>query len=65
AEQGRRIVMANAGETCDDLVREVIEVLCSRAMGGVVRHKKAMCAVTATKQQSRRWEGAGGAVRSS
>jgi putative resolvase len=53
AAQGRRIVVADAGETSDDLVRDMIEVLtsmCARLYGRRGARNRAMRAVTATKQ---------------
>jgi putative resolvase len=50
--QGRRIVVADAGETTDDLVRDMIEVLtsiCARLCGRRGARNRAMRAVTATK----------------
>jgi putative resolvase len=50
--QGRRIVVADAGETTDDLVRDMIEVLtsmCARLYGRRGARNRAMRAVTATK----------------
>jgi putative resolvase len=51
---GRRIVVADAGETTDDLVRDMIEVLtsmCARLYGRRGARNRAMRAVTATKQE--------------
>ncbi|MFL6055655.1 MAG: IS607 family transposase [Actinoallomurus sp.] len=51
---GRRIVVADAGETTDDLVRDMIEVLtsmCARLYGRRGARNRAMRAVTATKQK--------------
>lgn len=51
--QGRRIVVADAGETTDDLVRDMIDVLtsmCARLYGRRGARNRAMRAVTATKQ---------------
>lgn len=51
--QGRRIVVADQGETVDDLVRDMIEVLtsmCARLYGRRGARNRAMRAVTATKQ---------------
>ncbi|HZE33971.1 MAG TPA: IS607 family transposase [Actinoallomurus sp.] len=51
---GRRIVVADAGETTDDLVRDMIEVLtgmCARLYGRGGARNRAMRAVTATKQK--------------
>ena len=52
--QGRRIVVADAGETTDDLVRDMIEVLtsmCARLYGRRGARNRAMRAVTATKHE--------------
>ncbi|EIU74776.1 resolvase [Mycobacteroides abscessus 6G-1108] len=52
AAQGRRIVVAEPGETTDDLVRDMIEVLtsmCARLYGRRGARNRAMRAVTATK----------------
>ncbi len=52
--QGRRIVVADVGETDDDLVRDMIEVLtsmCARLYGRRGARNRAMRAVTATKEQ--------------
>lgn len=52
--QGRRIVVADPGETTDDLVRDMIEVLtsiCARLYGSRGARNRAMRAVTATKQE--------------
>jgi putative resolvase len=54
AAQGRRIVVADPGETTDDLVRDMIEVLtsmCARLYGRRGARNRAMRAVTATKQE--------------
>jgi len=51
AAQGRRIVVADAGETTDDLVRDMIEVptsMCARLYGRRGARNRAMRAVTAT-----------------
>lgn len=51
--QGRRIVVADSGETTDDLVRDVIEVLtsmCARLYGRRGARNRAMRALTATKR---------------
>jgi putative resolvase len=51
---GRRIVVVDAGETVDDLVRDMIEVLtamCARLYGRRGARNRAMRAVTATKQE--------------
>ena len=50
--QGRRIVVADPGETTDDMVRDRIEVLtsmCVRLYGRRGARNRAMRAVTATK----------------
>jgi putative resolvase len=52
AAQGRRIVVADPGETTDDLVRDMIEVLtsmCARLYGRRGARNRAMRAITATK----------------
>ena len=52
---GRRIVVADSGETNDDLVRDMIEVLtsmCARLHGRRGARNRAMRAVTATKTES-------------
>lgn len=52
--QGRRIVVADPGETTDDLVRDMIEVLtsmCARLYGRRGARNRAMRAVTAAKQE--------------
>jgi putative resolvase len=52
--QGRRIVVADPGETTDDLVRDMIEVLtsmCARLYGRRGARNRAMRAVTATKHE--------------
>lgn len=51
--QGRRIIVADQGETVDDLVRDMIEVLtsmCACLYGRRGARNRAMRAVTATKQ---------------
>ncbi len=51
---GRRIVVADPGETADDLVRDMIEVLtsmCARLYGRRGARNRAMRAITATKQE--------------
>lgn len=51
--QGRRIIVADQGETVDDLVRDMIEVLtamCARLYGRRGARNRAMRAVTATRQ---------------
>ncbi|UGT90411.1 IS607 family transposase [Mycobacterium ostraviense] len=53
AAQGRRIVVIDDGETTDDLVRDMIEVLtsmCVRLYGRRGARNRAMRAVTATKR---------------
>jgi putative resolvase len=53
AAQGRRIVVVDAGETTDDLVDDMIEVLtpmCARLYGRLGARNRAMRAITATKQ---------------
>jgi putative resolvase len=53
AAQGRRIVAVDSGETTDDLVRDMIEVLtsmCARLHGRRGARNSALLAVTATKQ---------------
>lgn len=50
--QGRRVVVADPGETTDDLVRDMIEVLtsmCARLYGRRGARNRAMRAVTAAK----------------
>jgi putative resolvase len=50
---GRRIAVVDDGETTDDLVREMIEVLtsmCARLYGRRGARNRALRAVTATKQ---------------
>jgi putative resolvase len=52
--QGRRIVVADPGETTDDLVRDMIEVLtgmCARLYGRRGARNRAMRAITATKRE--------------
>jgi putative resolvase len=52
--QGRRIVVADPGETTDDLVRDVIEVLarmCVRLYGRRGGRNRAMRALTATTRE--------------
>ncbi|MGH3970001.1 MAG: IS607 family transposase [Mycobacterium sp.] len=54
AAQGRRIVVADPGESTDDLVRDMIEVLtgmCARLYGRRGARNRAMRAVTATKRE--------------
>jgi putative resolvase len=51
---GRRIVIADSGETTDDLVRDMIEVLtsmCARLYGRRGARTRAMRALTATKAE--------------
>jgi putative resolvase len=51
--QGRKVIVADSGETTDDLVRDMIEVLtsmCARLYGRRGARNRAMRAVTATKQ---------------
>jgi putative resolvase len=53
AASGRRIVVVDDGETTDDLVRDMIEVLtsmCARLYGRRGARNRALRAVTATKQ---------------
>jgi len=53
--QGRRIMVADPGETTDDLVRDMIEVLtsmCARLYGRRGARNRAMRAMTAAKQDS-------------
>ena len=55
AAQGRRIVVVDPGETTDDLVRDMIEVLtsmCARLYGRRGARNRAMRAITATKTDS-------------
>ena len=52
--QGRRIVLADPGETTDDLVRDMIEVLtsmCARLYGRRGARNRAMRALTAAKRE--------------
>lgn len=52
--QGRRIVVADAGETTDDLVRDMIEVLtsmCARLYGRRGARNRALRAVTCAKSE--------------
>ena len=52
AAQGRRIVVVDDGETTDDLVRDMIEVLtgmCARLYGHRGTRNRALRAVTAAK----------------
>ena len=51
-EDGRRLIVADPGETTDDLVRDMIEVLtsmCARLYGRRGARHRAMRAVTAAK----------------
>jgi putative resolvase len=53
AAQGRRVAVADEGETTDDLVRDLIEVLtsmCARLYGRRGARDRALRAVTATRQ---------------
>jgi putative resolvase len=53
AATGRRIVVAEDGETTDDLVRDVVEVLtsfCARRYGRRGARNRAMRALTAAKR---------------
>jgi len=53
AAQGRRFVVADDGESTDDLVRDMIEVLtsmCARLYGRRGARNRAMHAVTAVKK---------------
>jgi putative resolvase len=55
AAQGRRIVVVEEGETTDDLVRDMVEVLtsfCARLYGRRGARNRAMRAVTATKDRA-------------
>ena len=55
AAHGRRIVVVEEGETTDDLVRDMIEVLtsfCARLYGRRGARNRAMRAVTATKNRA-------------
>src|ERR671936_1306914 len=52
AAQGRRVVVADPGETTDDLVRDMVDVLtsfCARLYGRRGARNRALRAVTATK----------------
>ena len=54
AAHGRRIVVADPGETTGDLVRDMIEVLtwmCARLSGRRGARNRAMRAITATRQE--------------
>ena len=60
AAHGRKVVVADPGETTDDLVRDMIEVLtsmCARLYGRRGARNRAMRAVTATRHGT---AGAGG-----
>jgi putative resolvase len=55
AAQGRRILVADDGETTDDLVRDVIEVLtsfCARLYGRRGARNRALRALTAAKRSA-------------
>jgi len=55
AAHGRRLVVADPGETTDDLVRDMIDVLtsfCARLYGRRGARNRAMRAVTATKDKA-------------
>jgi len=55
AATGRRIVVVEQGETTDDLVRDMVEVLtwmCARLYGRRGARDRAMRAVTATRRDS-------------
>jgi putative resolvase len=55
AAQGRRIVVADPGETTDDLVGDVIEVgmsMCARLSGRRGARNRAMRALTAARRES-------------
>jgi putative resolvase len=65
AAQGRKIVVADPGETADDLVRDMIEVLtsmCARLYGRRGARNRAMRAVTAAKHGPGGEAGADGRV---
>ena len=52
---GRKVVVADPGETTDDLVRDMIEVLtsmCARLYGRRGARNRAMRAVTAAKHEA-------------
>ena len=54
AAAGRRVLVADPGETSDDLVRDMIEVLtsmCARLCGRRGARNRAMRAVTAVKRE--------------
>jgi putative resolvase len=64
--QGRRVVVADPGETTDDLVRDMIEVLtsmCARLYGRRGARNRAMRAVTVGKTPARLRRRCDGAVR--
>jgi putative resolvase len=51
--QGRKVIVTDRGETADDLVRDMIEVLtsmCARFYGRRGARNRAMRAVTASRQ---------------
>jgi putative resolvase len=53
AAQGRRVLVADPGETADDLVRDMIEVLtsmCARLYGRRGARNRALRVVTAAKK---------------
>ena len=55
AAHGRKVVVADPGETTDDLVRDMIEVLtsmCARLYGRRGARNRAMRAVTATRHET-------------
>jgi putative resolvase len=61
--QRRRVIVIDQGETADDLVRDMIEVLtsmCARLYGRRGARNRAMRAVTATKQTEPVKAGGGG-----
>lgn len=63
AASGRRVVVADPGETTDDLVRDMIEVLtsmCARLYGRRGARNRAMRAVTAAKHAEETVTGSGG-----
>ena len=54
AAQGRRLVVAEAGETNDDLVRDMIEVLtsfCARLYGRRGARNRALRALTCARRE--------------
>jgi putative resolvase len=54
AAQGRRVVVADPGETIDDLMRDMIEVLtlmCARLFVRLGERNRAMRALTAAKRE--------------